>query len=62
MSRKLNTVHTIRVEAPLLRHGLSITCQCSENYVQEVTMRLINYARAINKALDAEQSQANPAP
>jgi hypothetical protein len=49
--KKLNTVHTIRVEAPLLRHGISITFQCSEKYVEEVTLRLIDAVRAINSSV-----------
>ena len=48
--KKLNTRHTVRIEAPLLRPGLTISADCSEAYVVEVAARLLAHARAINTA------------
>ena len=47
---KRNTQWTITAKSPLLRPGLSLTIQVSENYVVEETVKLLDKVRLINSA------------
>lgn len=44
----MNNVYKIKVKAPLLRAGLEIETECSEDYVIPVTEQLISLVREIN--------------
>jgi len=49
---RVNTKHIVKVEAPLLRPGLTISAECSEKYVIRVSVKLVELAREVNKALE----------
>lgn len=44
-----NNTYKVKLESPLIRPGLTIETEVSENYVKETTDKLMNLARQINK-------------
>lgn len=52
----LNNRYRIRVEAPLLRPGLTIETEVSERYLVEVVETVMGMVREINAPNDSEDS------
>jgi hypothetical protein len=44
----MNNTYKIKVKSPLLRAGITITTECSEKYVVDVTNKLLSIVREIN--------------
>jgi hypothetical protein len=51
----MNNVYKIKLEAPLLRHGLTIETTCSEKYVVPVTKLVMDLAREINSTKEGKK-------
>jgi hypothetical protein len=45
----MNNVYRIKLESPILRHGLTIETTCSEKYVVKVSKLMMDLAREINE-------------
>jgi hypothetical protein len=45
----MNNKYKITIESPLLRAGVKIETECSENYVEPVMNNLLKIVKEINK-------------